>query len=361
MQKERRSSDQRPFFCFFCGFIVTDAVFRFRYGLIFALFGGAVVFYGADFFLVVMRGAGHGDNLAALVDLHHANTLAGTCTDANGTGFDTDNHTVICDENDVVIEINDLNGRDIAVSDGAFSFDVPYEAEKNTFALTLTDTETRLTSSYVFCSLGTVSGGFNAATLKLYDEEGNADPEKVSKFEKENERVFHGSSLTDTVRIGFQVLQQGGANSEFYAELVDEAGKVIEKFSLADDKDIQQDIVSKAITLKPGMNWFLLRHYGVDKSKYVDGKPAETPAYRTVAIVVNYNDPTESDATPEGISVWLEGSKGVNRLEGFDGETTEYNVTLPVDGFLLGEGQPVHLALKLKEGQTATVYGGIGI
>lgn len=251
-----------------------------------------------------------------------------------------------------------FNGRDIAVSDGAFSFDVPYEAEKNTFALTLTDTETGLTSSYVFCSLGTVSGGFNAATLKLYDEEGNADPEKVSKFEKENERVFHGSSLTDTVRIGFQVLQQGGANSEFYAELVDEAGKVIEKFSLADDKDIQQDIVSKAITLKPGMNWFLLRHYGVDKSKYVDGKPAETPAYRTVAIVVNYNDPTESDATPEGISVWLEGSKGVNRLEGFDGETTEYNVTLPVDGFLLGEGQPVHLALELKEGQTATVYGG---
>ena len=251
-----------------------------------------------------------------------------------------------------------FNGRDIAVSGGAFSFDVPYEAEKNTFALTLTDTETGLTSSYVFCSLGTVSGGFNAATLKLYDKEGNADPEKVSKFEKENERVFHGSSLTDTVRIGFQVLQQGGANSEFYAELVDEAGKVIEKFSLADDKDIQRDIVSKAITLKPGMNWFLLRHYGVDKSKYVDGKPAETPAYRTVAIVVNYNDPTESDATPEGISVWLEGSKGVNRLEGFDGETTEYNVTLPVDGFLLGEGQPVHLALKLKEGQTATVYGG---
>ena len=251
-----------------------------------------------------------------------------------------------------------FNGRDIAVSGGAFSFDVPYEAEKNTFALTLTDTETRLTSSYVFCSLGTVSGGFNATTLKLYDEKGNADPEKVSKFEKENERVFHGSSLTDTVRIGFQVLQQGGANSEFYAELVDEAGKVIEKFSLADDKDIQRDIVSKAITLKPGMNWFLLRHYGVDKSKYVDGKPAETPAYRTVAIVVNYNDPTESDATPEGISVWLEGSKGVNRLEGFDGETPEYNVTLPVDGFLLGEGQPVHLALKLKEGQTATVYGG---
>ena len=161
-----------------------------------------------------------------------------------------------------------FNGRDIAVSGGAFSFDVPYEAEKNTFALTLTDTETRLTSSYVFCSLGTVSGGFNATTLKLYDKEGNADPEKVSKFEKENERVFHGSSLTDTVRIGFQVLQQGGANSEFYAELVDEAGKVIEKFSLADDKDIQQDIVSKAITLKPGMNWFLLRHSGVDKSKY---------------------------------------------------------------------------------------------
>ena len=76
----------------------------------------------------------------------------------------------------------------------------PYEAEKNTFALTLTDTETRLTSSYVFCSLGTVSGGFNATTLKLYDKGGNADPEKVSKFEKENERVFHGSSLTDTVR-----------------------------------------------------------------------------------------------------------------------------------------------------------------
>lgn len=252
-----------------------------------------------------------------------------------------------------------FNGQDVAVnSGGAFSFAVPYEAKENTFALTLTDTETELTSSYVFCSLGTVSGGFNATTLKLYNKEGNADPEKVSKFEKENERVFHGSSLTDTVRIGFQVLQQGGANSEFYAELVDEAGKVIEKFSLADDKDIQQDIVSKAITLKPGMNWFLLRHYGVDKSKYVDGKPAETPAYRTVAIVVNYNDPTESDATPEGISVWLEGSKGVNRLEGFDGETTEYNVTLPVDGFLLGEGQPVHLALKLKEGQTATVYGG---
>ena len=105
----------RGFFCFFCGFIVTDDVFRFRYGLIFALFGGAVVFYGADFFLVVMRGAGHGNNLAALVDLHHANALAGTCTDANGTGFDADNHTVICDENDVVIEINDLNGRDIAV------------------------------------------------------------------------------------------------------------------------------------------------------------------------------------------------------------------------------------------------------
>lgn len=252
-----------------------------------------------------------------------------------------------------------FDGQNVAVdSDGAFSFDVPYEAEKNTFALTLTDTETGLTSSYVFCSLGTVSGGFNATTLKLYDEEGNADPEKVSKFGKENERVFHGSSLTDTVKIGFQVLQQGGANSEFYAELVDEAGKVIEKFSLADDKDIQQDIVSKAITLKPGMNWFLLRYYGVDKSKYVDGKPAETPAYRTVAIVVNYNDPTESDATPEGISVWLEGSKGVNRLEGFNGETTEYNVTLPVDGFLMGEGQSVHLALKLKEGQTATVYGG---
>ena len=251
-----------------------------------------------------------------------------------------------------------FNGRDIAVSDGAFSFDVPYEAEKNTFALTLTDTETGLTSSYVFCSLGTVSGGFNATTLKLYDEDGNADPEKVSKLEKENERVFHGSSLTDTVKIGFQVFQQGGANSEFYAELVDEAGKVIEKFSLADDKDIQQDIVSKAITLKPGMNWFLLRYYGVDTSKYVDGKPAETPAYRTVAVVVNYSDPTESDATPEGISVWLEGSKGVNRLEGFNGETTEYNVTLPVDGFLMGEGQSVHLAVKLKEGQTATVYGG---
>lgn len=33
-------------------------------------------------------------------------------------------------------------------------------------------------------------------------------------------------------------------------------------------------------------------------------------------------------------------------------------MTLPVDGFLMGEGQSAHLAVKLKEGQTVTIYGG---
>lgn len=273
-----------------------------------------------------------------------------------------------------------FNGEAISVkADGTFTFAVPFQALENCNTLVLTDESTGLSTTYAFYSFGYgVKGGFS--NVKVYDEEGNAPGDKIQEASLSGS-ITRFSSNIDKVRIGFD--GSADANQECLVELVDGNGRVLQSFTTASgDKAVSQTFLSDVIQLKKGTNCLLLRYHGVDKSKYdEDGKPVETPAYKTVALVINYIDPSDSDQTLKDtelkkVELYIKGitsdavptkSQEIKFQWKEKTKTTparwESTVELSPDDFNLGENleylsQVIHLCVDLKDGQEITVTGG---
>ena len=268
-----------------------------------------------------------------------------------------------------------FNGDEVSVAvDGTFAFAVPFQAMENCNTLVLTDENTGLSTTYAFYSFGYgVSGGFS--NVKVYDEEGNAPGDKIQEASLSGS-ITRFSSNIDKVRIGFD--GSAAANEERLVELVDGNGRVLQSFiSASGDKPVSQTFLSDVIQLKEGLNCLLLRYQGVDKSKWEDGKPVETPAYKTRALVINYVDPNNDDpalidTVPEKMELFVKGVQDSAPATAFQEltfqwkektETTparyESTVELSPDDFDLNYlNQMMHLRIALKEGQEVTVTGG---
>lgn len=268
-----------------------------------------------------------------------------------------------------------FNGDEVSVAvDGTFAFAVPFQAMENCNTLVLTDENTGLSTTYAFYSFGYgVSGGFS--NVKVYDEEGNAPGDKIQEANL-SDSITRFSSNIDKVRIGFD--GSAAANEERLVELVDGNGRVLQSFiSASGDKPVSQTFLSDVIQLKEGLNCLLLRYQGVDKSKWEDGKPVETPAYKTKALVINYVDPNNDDpalidTAPEKMELFVKGvqdSASATALQELTfqwkekTETTparyESTVELSPDDFDPNyPDQMMHLRIALKEGQEVTVTGG---
>lgn len=272
-----------------------------------------------------------------------------------------------------------FNGDEVSVAvNGTFAFAVPFQAMENCNTLVLTDENTGLSTTYAFYSFGYgVSGGFS--NVKVYDEEGNAPGDKIQEASLSGS-ITRFSSNIDKVRIGFD--GSAAANEERLVELVDGNGRVLQSFiSASGDKPVSQTFLSDVIQLKEGLNCLLLRYQGVDKSKWEDGKPVETPAYKTKALVINYIDPSDSDPTLkdtelEKVELYIKGitsdavpteSQEIEFQWKEKTKTTparwESTVELSPDDFNLGENleylsQVIHLRVDLKDGQEITVTGG---
>lgn len=272
-----------------------------------------------------------------------------------------------------------FNGDEVSVAvDGTFAFAVPFQAMENCNTLVLTDENTGLSTTYAFYSFGYgVSGGFS--NVKVYDEEGNAPGDKIQEASLGGS-ITRFSSNIDKVRIGFD--GSAAANEERLVELVDGNGRVLQSFiSASGDKPVSQTFLSDVIQLKEGLNCLLLRYQGVDNSKWEDGKPVETPAYRTKALVINYIDPSDSDPTLKDtelkkVELYIKGitsdavptkSQEIKFQWKEKTKTTparwESTVELSPDDFNLGENleylsQVIHLCVDLKDGQEITVTGG---
>lgn len=268
-----------------------------------------------------------------------------------------------------------FNGEAVSVAaDGTFAFAVPFQAMENCNTLVLTDENTGLSTTYAFYSFGSgVSGGFS--NVKVYDEEGNAPGDKIQEASLSGS-ITRFSSNIDKVRIGFD--GSADANQECLVELVDGNGRVLQSFTTASgDKAVSQTFLSDVIQLKKGTNCLLLRYHGVDKSKYEDGKPVETPAYRTKALVINYVDPNNDDpalidTVPEKMELFVKGvqdSAPATALQELTFQRKEKTGTTPAryestvelspDDFDLNyPDQMMHLRIALKEGQEVTVTGG---
>lgn len=272
-----------------------------------------------------------------------------------------------------------FNGDEVSVAvDGTFAFAVPFQALENCNTLVLTDENTGLSTTYAFYSFSYgVSGGFS--NVKVYDEKGNVSGDKIQEVNL-SDSVTRFSTSIDKVRIGFD--GSAAANEECLVELVDGNGRVLQSFTTASgDKAVSQTFLSDVIQLKKGTNCLLLRYHGVDKSKYEDGKPVETPAYRTKALVINYIDPSDSDPTLKDtelkkVELYIKGitsdavptkSQEIEFQWKEKTKTTparwESTVELSPDDFYLGENleylsQVIHLCVDLKDGQEITVTGG---
>ena len=272
-----------------------------------------------------------------------------------------------------------FNGEAVSVAaDGTFAFAVPFQAMENCNTLVLTDENTGLSTTYAFYSFGSgVSGGFS--NVKVYDEEGNAPGDKIQEASLGGS-ITRFSSNIDKVRIGFD--GSAAANEERLVELVDGNGRVLQSFiSASGDKPVSQTFLSDVIQLKEGLNCLLLRYQGVDTSKWEDGKPVETPAYKTKALVINYIDPSDSDPTLKDtelkkVELYIKGitsdavptkSQEIKFQWKEKTKTTparwESTVELSPDDFYLGENleylsQVIHLCVDLKDGQEITVTGG---
>lgn len=268
-----------------------------------------------------------------------------------------------------------FNGDEVSVAaDGTFAFAVPFQALENCNTLVLTDENTGLSTTYAFYSFGYgVSGGFS--NVKVYDEEGNAPGDKIQEASL-GDSITRFSSNIDKVRIGFD--GSAAANEERLVELVDGNGRVLQSFiSASGDKPVSRTFLSDVIQLKEGLNCLLLRYQGVDNSKWEDGKPVETPAYKTKALVINYVDPNNDDpalidTVPEKMELFVKGvqdSAPATALQELTfqwkekTETTparyESTVELSPDDFDPNyPDQMMHLRIALKEGQEVTVTGG---
>ena len=268
-----------------------------------------------------------------------------------------------------------FNGEAVSVAaDGTFAFDVPFQALENCNTLVLTDENTGLSTTYAFYSFGYgVSGGFS--NVKVYDEEGNAPGDKIQEASLSGS-ITRFSSNIDKVRIGFD--GSAAANEERLVELVDENGRVLQSFiSASGDKPVSQTFLSDVIQLKEGLNCLLLRYQGVDTSKWEDGKPVETPAYKTKALVINYvaphnDDPALIDTEPEKMELFVKGvqdSAPATALQELTFQRKEKTETTPAryestvelspDDFDPNyPNQMMHLRIALKEGQEVTVTGG---
>lgn len=268
-----------------------------------------------------------------------------------------------------------FNGDEVSVAvDGTFAFAVPFQAMENCNTLMLTDKNTGLSTTYAFYSFGYgVSGGFS--NVKVYDEEGNAPGDKIQEASLSGS-ITRFSSNIDKVRIGFD--GSAAANEERLVELVDGNGRVLQSFiSTSGDKPVSQTFLSDVIQLKEGLNCLLLRYQGVDKSKWEDGKPVETPAYKTKALVINYVDPNNDDpalidTVPEKMELFVKGvqdSAPATALQELTFQRKEKTETTPAryestvelspDDFDLNyPDQMMHLRIALKEGQEVAVTGG---
>ena len=268
-----------------------------------------------------------------------------------------------------------FNGDEVSVAvDGTFSFAVPFQAMENCNTLVLTDENTGLSTTYAFYSFGYgVSGGFS--NVKVYDEEGNAPGDKIQEASLSGS-ITRFSSNIDKVRIGFD--GSAAANEERLVELVDGNGRVLQSFiSASGDKPVSQTFLSDVIQLKEGLNCLLLRYQGVDNSKWEDGKPVETPAYKTKALVINYvdphnDDPALIDTVPEKMELFVKGvqdSAPATALQELTFQRKEKTETTPAryestvelspDDFDPNyPNQMMHLRIALKEGQEVTVTGG---
>lgn len=265
-----------------------------------------------------------------------------------------------------------FNGEAVSVAaDGTFAFAVPFQALENCNTLVLTDENTGLSTTYAFYSFGSgVSGDFS--NVKVYDEEGNAPGDKIQEASLSGS-ITRFSSNIDKVRIGFD--GSAAANEERLVELVDGNGRVLQSFiSASGDKPVSQTFLSDVIQLKEGLNCLLLRYQGVNNSKWEGGKPVETPAYKTKALVINYVDPNNDDpalidTAPEKMELFVRGvqdsapATALQELTFQKTETTparyESTVELSPDDFDLNyPDQMMHLRIALKEGQEVTVTGG---
>lgn len=268
-----------------------------------------------------------------------------------------------------------FNGDEVSVAvNGTFAFAVPFQAMENCNTLVLTDENTGLSTTYAFYSFGYgVSGGFS--NVKVYDEEGNAPGDKIQEASLGGS-ITRFSSNIDKVRIGFD--GSAAANEERLVELVDGNGRVLQSFiSASGDKPVSRTFLSDVIQLKEGLNCLLLRYQGVDKSQWEDGKPVETPAYKTKALVINYVDPNNDDpalidTVPEKMELFVKGVQDSAQATALQEltfqwkektETTparyESTVELSPDDFDLNyPNQMMHLRIALKEGQEVTVTGG---
>lgn len=268
-----------------------------------------------------------------------------------------------------------FNGDEVSVAvDGTFAFAVPFQAMENCNTLVLTDENTGLSTTYAFYSFGYgVSGGFS--NVKVYDEEGNAPGDKIQEASLSGS-ITRFSSNIDKVRIGFD--GSAAANEERLVELVDGNGRVLQSFiSASGDKPVSQTFLSDVIQLKEGLNCLLLRYQGVDNSKWEDGKPVETPAYKTKALVINYvdphnDDPALIDTVPEKMELFVKGVQDsapatalqeltFQRKEKTETTPARYESTMelsPDDFDPNYPNQMMHLRIALKEGQEVTVTGG---
>lgn len=109
-----------------------------------------------------------------------------------------------------------FNGESVAVSGGAFTFDVPFRTTESMSALVLTGGRTGLSTTYLFCSATSQTRGSSIDDIHVCDADGREKEETIGKITAKG-TVLQLTTYERTVRIGFA--GTASANTEFYTEL----------------------------------------------------------------------------------------------------------------------------------------------
>lgn len=95
-----------------------------------------------------------------------------------------------------------FNGESVAVSGGAFTFDVPFRTTESMSALVLTGGRTGLSTTYLFCSATSQTRGSSIDDIHVCDADGREKEETIGKITAKG-TVLQLTTYERTVRIGF--------------------------------------------------------------------------------------------------------------------------------------------------------------
>lgn len=147
-----------------------------------------------------------------------------------------------------------FNGESVAVSGGAFTFDVPFRTTESMSALVLTGGRTGLSTTYLFCSATSQTRGSSIDDIHVCDADGREKEETIGEITAKG-TVLQLPTYEQTVRIGFT--GTASANTEFYTELrVDNVktqeftgaagNESMERFTAVDPETREYDVTLQA-------------------------------------------------------------------------------------------------------------------